>query len=124
MENNTATITIDNRFAIIPHWVIQSGVPATAIHLYTVLAIYADGRTGEAFPSRTTLAKQIGASTKTVDRAIKALQGVGAQVVQMRLGHESLQTTSKTYAHLLLEAQLSATAVFSQVAGSRNQIES
>lgn len=52
------------------------------------------------------------------------MQGVPAQVVQMRLGHESLQTTSKTYAHLLLEAQLSATAVFSQVAGSRNQIES
>lgn len=97
MENNTATITIDNRFAIIPHWVIKSGVPATAIHLYTVLVMYVDGRTGEAFPSRTTLAKQIGASTKTVDRAIKALQGVGALEVHSRKRPGSKENYTNIY---------------------------
>lgn len=36
------------------------------------------------------------------------MEGVPAQVVQHRLGHESLATTSEVYAHLLLEAQGSA----------------
>lgn len=97
MNNNTATITTDNRFAIIPHWIIQSGVPATAIHLYTILAMYADDRTGEAFPSRATLAKQIGASTKTVDRAIKALQGVGALEVHSRKRPGSKENYTNIY---------------------------
>ena len=36
------------------------------------------------------------------------MDGVLAQVVQHRLGHESLQTTSRVYAHLLLDAQRAA----------------
>ncbi|WP_419404242.1 tyrosine-type recombinase/integrase, partial [Micrococcus sp. F3Y] len=36
------------------------------------------------------------------------MDGVPAQVVQHRLGHESLQTTSRVYAHLLLDAQRAA----------------
>lgn len=36
------------------------------------------------------------------------MAGVAPQVVQMRLGHESLQTTSTVYAHLLLEEQAAA----------------
>ncbi|WP_019148451.1 tyrosine-type recombinase/integrase [Timonella senegalensis] len=36
------------------------------------------------------------------------MEGVPAQVVQMRLGHESLATTSKVYAHLLLSEQAQA----------------
>lgn len=39
------------------------------------------------------------------------MSGVAPQVVQHRLGHESLATTSKVYAHLLLEAQQGATQV-------------
>lgn len=39
------------------------------------------------------------------------MRGVPPQVVQHRLGHESLATTSKVYAHLLLEAQQGATEV-------------
>lgn len=34
--------------------------------------------------------------------------GVSPQVVQMRLGHESLETTSKVYAHLILDEQQQA----------------
>lgn len=36
------------------------------------------------------------------------MDGVPAQVVQHRLGHASLQTTSRVYAHLLLDAQRAA----------------
>src|SRR5690625_1913027 len=39
------------------------------------------------------------------------MKGVPQQVVQHRLGHESIATTSKVYAHLLLEAQEGATTV-------------
>lgn len=36
------------------------------------------------------------------------MAGVAPQVVQMRLGHESLETTSKVYAHLILDEQQQA----------------
>lgn len=38
------------------------------------------------------------------------MAGVPPQVVQMRMGHESLATTSKVYAHLLVEEQIDAAA--------------
>mgnify|MGYP001945807835 CR=1 FL=1 len=58
MGNNTA-ITADNRFAIIPHWVIYSNISDAALRLYAVMAKYADNATGKAWPSRGTLAKDI-----------------------------------------------------------------
>ena len=39
------------------------------------------------------------------------MAGAAPQVVQHRLGHESLDTTSKTYAHLLIDAQTPAVAI-------------
>lgn len=50
------------------------------------------------------------------------MAGESPQVVQHRLGHESLATTSKVYAHLLTDAQLSAAAVMDAAARPR-QIE-
>lgn len=50
--------------------------------------------------------------------------GVPAQVVQHRLGHESLSTTSKVYAHLMTDAQAGAAAVTQRaISGSLPQIE-
>jgi len=71
-------------FSIIPHWVIFSGVSSGAIHLYAVIAKYADYDTHEAFPSRKTLAKGIGKSPDTVDRHIKELEAIGALNVTKR----------------------------------------
>lgn len=45
------------------------------------------------------------------------MAGVPAQVVQHRLGHESLQTTSTVYAHLLMDAQVSAVEVTERALG-------
>lgn len=71
-------------FSIIPHWVIFSGASSGAIHLFAVLAKYADYDTHEAFPSRTTLAKGISKSVDTVDRLIKELEDLGAINVTKR----------------------------------------
>lgn len=71
-------------FSIIPHWIIFSGVSSGAVHLFAVLAKYADYDTHEAFPSRQTLAKGIGKSTDTVDRHVKELQKIGALEVTRR----------------------------------------
>lgn len=45
------------------------------------------------------------------------MRGIPTQVVQHRLGHESIKTTSETYAHLLLDAQVSAAVVSSRALG-------
>lgn len=50
-------------------------------------------------------------------------EGVSPITVQHRLGHESLSTTSKVYAHLLTDAQVGAAAVMER-AMPRPQIES
>lgn len=83
-QNGTMRVISDNRFAIIPHWVIFSGITSGALHLYAVLTKYADNTTGQAWPSRTTLANDIGKSRDTVDRHIKELEGIGALRVQRR----------------------------------------
>lgn len=48
--------------------------------------------------------------------------GVSPIVVQHRLGHESLATTSKVYAHLLTDAQLGAVGVMTRALGQPAQI--
>lgn len=47
------------------------------------------------------------------------MAGESPQVVQHRLGHESLATTSKVYAHLLTDAQIGAAAVLDAAARPR-----
>ena len=74
----------DNRFAIIPEWVIALGISHTAFRLYAVLARYADNITHQAFPSRATLAQRLQCSEKTVDRAVEDLVAHGAIHKQSR----------------------------------------
>ena len=53
------------------------------------------------------------------------MAGIAPQVVQHRLGHESLQTTSRVYAHLLTDAQADAADLMDIAAGkTTRQIES
>lgn len=84
MTDVTTGVTADNRFSIIPHWVIRSGVSGTAIHLYTILMMYANNETGQAWPTRTTLARELDKGTKTVDRALKELEDAGAVTIRRR----------------------------------------
>lgn len=93
-----SSVSKDNRFAVIPHWVIRSGISSGALHLYTVLTMYADNRTGEAFPARSTLAKDMGKSSRrTVDTYIKELKDAGALKVQTRRRASDGGNTSSLY---------------------------
>jgi hypothetical protein len=78
----------DGYFAVIPEWVLDSGISSRAVHLYALLRRYADQRTGMAHPSRKTLAGRLGVSDeKTVDRATEELVAVGAIRVRPRYGN-------------------------------------
>lgn len=71
-------------FAIVPLWLLRRGLSSPALHVYAVLAaVYAD-REGRAWPSRATLAEEVGCSTDLVDRCIKELMKAGALVKERR----------------------------------------
>jgi hypothetical protein len=74
----TDFIDTDLRFSIVPHWVTNSDVSDRALRLYSVLAKFADAETGQAFPGRTRLSKELRCSLKSVDRAVAELESIGA----------------------------------------------
>jgi biotin operon repressor len=71
-------LSSENKFAIMPEWVIELNISHTAFRLYAVLARYADNVTHQAFPSLDTLANRLGCGEKTVRRAIEDLVEHGA----------------------------------------------
>jgi biotin operon repressor len=71
-------LSSENKFAIMPEWVIELDISHTAFRLYAVLARYADNVTHQAFPSLDTLANRLGCGEKTVRRAIEDLVEHGA----------------------------------------------
>jgi predicted transcriptional regulator len=71
-------LSSENKFAIMPEWVIELDISHTAFRLYAVLARYADNVTHQAFPSLETLADRLGCGEKTVRRAIEDLVEHGA----------------------------------------------
>ena len=78
-------------FALIPAWVLDSGISSKAVHLYAVLARHADADTHTAFPSRARLAQRMHCSLPTVDAAVKELVEAGALAVERRKnGKENL----------------------------------
>ena len=74
-------VSAEERFAIVPEWVLFADISAQAIRLYAVLARYAD-QSNRANPSRRAIAERMHCSRDTVDRALRELQAIGAvQVV-------------------------------------------
>jgi len=71
-------LSSENKFAIMPEWIIELDISHTAFRLYAVLARYADNVTHQAFPSLETLADRLGCGEKTVRRAIEDLVEHGA----------------------------------------------
>ena len=78
----------DNYFAIIPEWVLYSGVSPHAIKLYCVLARYADKDTGNCFPSRSTIADKADFSERTISKATAELVLIGALMVKRRFSED------------------------------------
>ena len=78
------SLVVEQRFAIVPEWVLDAGVSDVAFRLYVVLLRYGQS-SGQRMPGRKLLAARLHKrSTDTVDRALKELVAVGAVVVERR----------------------------------------
>ena len=77
-------LDVEDRFSIVPEWVLDSAISDAAVRLYAVLLRF--GQTsGARMPARSTLARRMHKkSTDTVDRAMRELVELGAVVVQHR----------------------------------------
>ena len=71
-------------FAMIPAWVLEAGIPATAKVVYAGLQGFVSGREGDCVVRRAALAARIGVSTRTVGNSLRALIEIGAVRVQQR----------------------------------------
>jgi hypothetical protein len=76
-------LVVEERFAIVPEWIIDAEVSDGAFRLYSVLLRYGQS-SGARMPSRSTLARRLRRSVDSVDRAMKELVAVGAVVVEHR----------------------------------------
>lgn len=74
----------DERFSIVPEWLLRSGASDRAIRLYAELATFADYESGVARPGRKKLAERMGCSVDTVDRLKIELVNVQAVTVKKR----------------------------------------
>lgn len=81
MSDSTAELTSDVKWAQVPEWVIRADISDRAVRVYALLSRRANGDQ-QAFPSRRYLAQGIRCSTKSVDRALEELVGIGALTKQ------------------------------------------
>ena len=78
------SLVLEQRFAIVPEWVIDADISDCAYRLYSILLRYGQS-SGHRMPGRATLAARLHKSSKdTVDRALKELARAGAVVVEHR----------------------------------------
>jgi hypothetical protein len=83
-SDDSPELLVEDRFAIVPEWLLDAEISDAAVRLYAVLLRY--GQTsGARMPSRSTLARRLHKkSTDTIDRALKVLVGIGAVVIEHR----------------------------------------
>jgi hypothetical protein len=104
-EQDTPLLDVEDRFSIVPEWVLDAAISDAAVRLYAVLLRF--GQTsGARMPARSTLARRMHKkSTDTVDRAMRELVECGAVVVQhrfdggQRLTNKYLVRTSRPRDH-------------------------
>jgi len=82
--DHEAQLVVEERFAIVPEWLLDADVGDCAVRLYAVLLRYGNS-SGARMPGRATLARRLRKkSTDTVDRAMRELVAVGAVRVEHR----------------------------------------
>ncbi len=91
------SLNIDNKFIIIPEWILLSNISDKAKVLYGALWKYADRNNNECFPSRKTLAKDLNCHPSSVDRCIKELVNIKAIRVKNRPPKENGANQSNLY---------------------------
>lgn len=89
----------DLPFAIVPVWLMDTGLSNSALRVYISLARRADNETGHAWPGRGTIAKESGLSLKSVDRGISELCGLGALTKHHRLNEKGEHTSNLYVVH-------------------------
>jgi hypothetical protein len=79
-----AQLVVEERFAIVPEWLLDADIGDCAVRLYAVLLRYGNS-SGARMPGRATLARRLRKkSTDTVDRSMRELVEVGAVRVEHR----------------------------------------
>ena len=85
-RNHSTRKPTKERFVIVPEWILDADVSALAVRTWAILRSYADNITGEAWPSRSTIARRCGVSVDSIDRAVKELVKAGSLSVVRRKG--------------------------------------
>jgi hypothetical protein len=71
-----AQLVVEERFAIVPEWLLDADIGDCAVRLYAVLLRYGNS-SGARMPGRATLARRLRKkSTDTVDRAMRDSSGL------------------------------------------------
>ena len=96
----------EQRFSIVPEWVIGAGISDAGFRLYTLLLRYG-GSSGCRMPSRSTLARRSGRSVDSVDRAMHSL--VDAGVVRVERRRDGRQNLTNRYHVLTSDPTLAQT---------------
>ncbi len=77
-SGDAAELVAEERFSIVPEWVLDSDIGDCALRLYAMLLRYSN-ITGARMPARSTLATRLHKkSTDTVDRGLTELVALGA----------------------------------------------
>ncbi len=84
----------DTPCAIVPEWVITTPIPDAAFRVYALLLRYG-GTSGCRMPSRALLARRLGKSVDTIDRALREL--ANSDIVRIEHRHDGHHYTSNRY---------------------------
>jgi hypothetical protein len=78
-----AELSSEQRFAVVPEWMLDANVSDAAFRLYAVLARYGN-TSGDRMPGRALLARRLRKSVDTVDRALRELTAAGELEIERR----------------------------------------
>jgi hypothetical protein len=82
-QPTVAELTAEQRFAVVPEWMLDADVSDAAFRLYAVLARYGN-TSGVRMPGRALLARRLRKSVDTVDRALRELTTAGVLEIERR----------------------------------------
>ena len=119
MNDGKISVEIDNYFAQIPHWILERGFSSSAIHLYAVLIKYGNWQSKESHPSRRTLAKYMGVTVKTVDRAKDELVTAKVLICERRFKSDGSPSSN---AYIVITANPKGVATKTTLPSDKNDI--
>ena len=82
-QSPAGELAAEQRFAVVPEWMLDADVSDAAFRLYAVLARYGN-TSGVRMPGRALLARRLRKSVDTVDRALRELTAAGVLEVERR----------------------------------------